>query len=234
MKTASNLTPMNRQFRRRRQTRYPPLRLTPYAWAKLLMLRDLGETEIGGFGVSRPGDLLLVADVQLVRQVCTAVTVKFDDDSVANYFDRQVDLGRSPDEFARIWIHTHPGNSPYPSATDEETFARCFGNADWAIMLIVARGGQTYARLCCRRAPAGSFMLPVKLDFSQDFSGSDRVGWEGEYHNNVIAERLETEALFLLDAWDDVSLWDHSSQKHCESADGGRAESSRIMEFCDA
>ena len=72
-----------RQFRRK----VPPLRLTPYAWAKLLHLRDLGETEVGGFGVAAPGDLLLVADVVLVRQQCSPVTVKFDDSAVADYFD---------------------------------------------------------------------------------------------------------------------------------------------------
>src|SRR4051812_42770484 len=129
------------------QNRSPPLRLTPYAWAKLVYLRDLGETEVGGFGVSRPGDLLLVEDVQLVRQQCSLVTVKFDDNSVADYFDGQVDQGRRPEQFARIWVHTHPGDSPYPSCTDEETFARCFGGSDWAVMLIVARGGESYARL---------------------------------------------------------------------------------------
>ena len=31
-----------------------PLRLTPYAWAKLLRLRDLGDTEVGGFGAHLP------------------------------------------------------------------------------------------------------------------------------------------------------------------------------------
>src|SRR3954452_11481417 len=89
----------NRRRKYRSQERSPPLRLTPYAWAKLLHLRDRGETEVGGFGVSRPGDLLLVEDVQLVRQECSPVTVKFDDESVADYFDRQVDLGRRPEEF---------------------------------------------------------------------------------------------------------------------------------------
>src|SRR5439155_22544981 len=126
--------PSNRRARHRQRSNRPPLRLSPYAWAKLLYLRDLGETEVGGFGVSRPGDLLLVEDVHLVRQECSPMTVKFDDESVADYFDAQVDVGRTPEEFARVWIHTHPGDSPYPSSTDEETFARCFGAADWALM----------------------------------------------------------------------------------------------------
>src|SRR5262245_38636251 len=84
-----------RQFRRK----VPSLRLTPYAWAKLLHLRDLSETEVGGFGVAAPDDLLLVAEVALVRQQCSPVTVKFDDSAVADYFDRQVDAGSMPEQF---------------------------------------------------------------------------------------------------------------------------------------
>ena len=133
--------------RTRRRSNRPPLRLTPYAWAKLLALRDFGQTEGGGYGISHPDDLLLVVDGRLVRPVCTPLTVKFDDDSVADVFDDQVDQDRKPEEFGRIWIHTHPGDSPHLSCTDEETFERCFGAADWPVMFIVARGGQTYARL---------------------------------------------------------------------------------------
>src|SRR5688572_5243805 len=91
-----------------------PLRLTPYAWAKLLRLRDLGNTEVGGFGISAAHDLLLVEDVCLIRQRCSQVTVEFEDVAVADYFDRQVDRGMKPEQFARIWIHTHPGNSSDP------------------------------------------------------------------------------------------------------------------------
>src|SRR4051794_4676952 len=95
----------SRKLRQQRHLSRPPLRLTPYAWAKLLFLRDLGQTEVGGFGVSQPEDLLLVEDVHLVRQTCTPLSVKFHDDSVADYFDDQVDHGRRPAEFGRIWIH---------------------------------------------------------------------------------------------------------------------------------
>ena len=49
-------------FRQREVAKAPPqsLRLTPYAWAKLIYLRDLGETEVGGFGITAADDLLLV------------------------------------------------------------------------------------------------------------------------------------------------------------------------------
>ena len=38
----------------------PSLRFTPTAWAKLLFLRDYGDTEVGGFGIAASDDLLLV------------------------------------------------------------------------------------------------------------------------------------------------------------------------------
>jgi len=93
------------------------LRLSPTAWAKLLFLRDLGNTEVGGFGITAADDLPYVEDVQIVRQVCTEASVAFDDQAVADFFDRQVDLGRHVSCFARIWLHTHPGNFAEPSMT---------------------------------------------------------------------------------------------------------------------
>ena len=48
----------------------PSLRFSPLAWAKLLFLRDFGDTEVGGFGIASDNDLLLIEDVQLVGQQC--------------------------------------------------------------------------------------------------------------------------------------------------------------------
>ena len=95
----------------------PQLRFSPTAWAKLLFLRNRGMSEVGGFGVARLDDLLYVEDVQTVQQVCSVVTVEFDDAAVARFFDEQVDAGRKPAQFARIWIHTHPEMSAQPSGT---------------------------------------------------------------------------------------------------------------------
>ena len=106
----------------------PVLRFTPTAWAKLLFFRDCGDTEVGGFGITAKDNLLLVEDFATVRQKVGVVSVSFDDEAVADFFERQVDLGRKPEQFARIWLHTHPGDSPQPSMVDEETFDRVFGD----------------------------------------------------------------------------------------------------------
>jgi proteasome lid subunit RPN8/RPN11 len=168
------------------QTPTPTLRFTPTAWAKLEFLRDCGNTEIGGFGITSKDDLLLVQDVRLINQICTEVSVEFDDHAVADFFDEQVDGGRKPDEFARVWLHTHPGDSAQPSGVDEETFARCFGRSDWAVMFILAKYGETYARLRFNVGPGGSLEIPVRVDFKQPFAGANHEAWTDEYINNVV------------------------------------------------
>jgi proteasome lid subunit RPN8/RPN11 len=164
------------------------LRFTPSTWAKLLFLRDCGDTEVGGFGIAPIDDLLLVEDIQLVHQRTSWAHVEFDDESVADHFDRNVEAGRQPEQFARIWIHTHPGDCPEPSLTDEETFCRVFGRSEWAMMFILARGGDTYARLRFNVGPGGEVLVPATVDFSTTFSASETDEWEQEYAANVFAE----------------------------------------------
>ena len=165
----------------------PSLRFSPTAWAKLVFFRDYGDTEISGFGISKPDDLLQVIDFQTIKQEATVASISLDDQAVADYFDAQVDAGRKPEEFFRTWLHTHPGGSPNPSATDEETFARVFGRCDWAVMCVVAQEGQTYARLRFNVGPGGDVLIPVSVDYSLPFGPSDQEAWEAEYKANIKA-----------------------------------------------
>lgn len=175
-----------------------------------MCLRDAGDTEVGGFGISSRADPLRVEDVVLVPQRTTPTFVALDDVAVADHFDQQVDAGRSPDEFARIWLHTHPGQSPQPSPTDEQTFRRVFGACDWAVMGILARGGASYAQLYFAAGPGGSLRIPIKVDFDGSFPASDEDAWQDEYQRCVRPYQgadlpdscdLPIEALFSLDCW---------------------------------
>ena len=104
---------------------------------------------------------------------------------MADFFDGEVDAGRKPEEFGRLWLHTHPGRSAQPSETDERTFARCFGNADWSVMFVLAGGGQTYARLRFGVGPGGAWEIPVEVDFHRPFPATDQAAWEQEYAEAV-------------------------------------------------
>lgn len=84
---------------------------SPLAWLKLQFLCHAGPTEVGGFGLSHPDDLLYVEDVLVVRQRCTLATVAFNDAAVADLCDDMADAGIGLNRCLRIWLHTHPGAS---------------------------------------------------------------------------------------------------------------------------
>jgi proteasome lid subunit RPN8/RPN11 len=168
----------------------PVLRFSPTAWAKLLFMRDMTDNEVGGFGITEADDLLFVTDFALVKQKVTVASVSFEDESVANLFEDQVEAGRKPEQFARVWLHSHPGSSAEPSMTDEATFTRVFGNCDWSIMCIVARNGNTFARLRFNVGPGGEVKIPVCVDYSFEFDAADFGLWTQQYKANVFEDGI--------------------------------------------
>jgi hypothetical protein len=174
-----------------RPKHHPRLTFAPLAWLKLLFFCHAGPSEVGGFGVAAVDDLLHVEDFITVRQEATSLGVRFVDDAVADYFDRCVDAGLQPQRFSRVWCHTHPGDSPHPSLTDEDTFARCFGPCDWAVMFILSRTGRTYARLAFNVGPGGQMLVPTSVDWPswpahQPRLEAARLGrWQEEYRAHV-------------------------------------------------
>ena len=184
-------------------SRVPELVFSMLAWMKLQFLCHAGATEIGAFGIARADNPLYIEDIATVRQTCTSVSVEFDDEATADHFDRQVDSGKTPDQFARLWIHTHPGESPHPSSTDEETFSRVFGACSWAVMFILARGGAAYCRLGVQTptGPTGvtaiGLTIPVRVDYSgvtaADLAAISPQSWAEEFAANVSQEPEWTE-----------------------------------------
>lgn len=166
------------------------VRFSPTAWAKLVYLRDLTDNEVGGFGISKADNLLFVEDFEIVKQNVNPVSVLFDDDSVADFFESQVKKGNKPQQFARIWVHTHPGSSSSPSATDEETFTRVFGGCDWSVMVIVAQNSNSYARIRFSAAAGCEFVIPIEVDYDCSFDSPDFKAWKKQYTKNVSADKF--------------------------------------------
>lgn len=159
------------------------LAFTPYAWAKLIYLRDIGDTEIGAFGIC-PTTPLLIEDVIMTKQSCSSCYVDFDDTGVAEFSEMMFERGLQPHQFSRIWIHTHPNIGASPSAKDEETFRTAFSAYDWAIMFILAKGGETYARLRINSGPGAEVLLNVTQNYKSAFPASDPASWKMEYDAN--------------------------------------------------
>jgi len=95
---------------------------------------------------------------------------------------------RRPEQFARLWIHTHPGDSAQPSGVDEATFERVFGQCDWSVMFIMAQNSSTYTRISFNVGPRGQVLIPTEVDFSNTFPASDQNQWDREYETHVYPE----------------------------------------------
>jgi len=97
--------------------------------------------------------------------------------------------------------------------TDESTFARVFGTCDWAIMLIVAQNGSTFARLRFNAGPGGEVKIPVCVDYSYEFDAADFEVWKQQYKANLI----EDHTFSLIDK----SKKDSKKQEHESDIFGG-------------
>ncbi|MCE9557043.1 MAG: hypothetical protein K8T91_27160, partial [Planctomycetes bacterium] len=84
-----------------------------------------------------------------------------------------------------------------PSSTDEETFRRVFGPCDWSVMAIVARGGESYARLRFNAGPGGQVPIAMEVDwerFAQEVIDLDGqmnevfTAWQDEYGQNIFEQ----------------------------------------------
>jgi len=162
------------------------LRFTPYAWAKLLYLRDKGQTEISAFALSSKDDLLLVHDLLTVKQDASCAHVQMDTNAVSQYFEDLTDEGYELQECARIWIHTHPSGFADPSSEDEKTFHDAFGKCNWAIMFILSRTGETHCVMDVDTAAGRQrFHVPIEIVWDYEFPGSDIEEWDAEHEANV-------------------------------------------------
>ena len=101
-----------------------------------------------------------------------------------------MDTGIQPWACQNVLIHSHPGNCPQPSGTDEENFKQAFSHPHWAIMFIIAKGGNIYCRLKINIGPGVVKDLKVEIDWSVPFYGSDFEAWDKEYKDKVRVKKF--------------------------------------------
>lgn len=187
------------------------LRISPFAFAKMVFWRDCGNTEVAAYATTETNDPLLITDFRLIKQQCSSVTFDLDIKDLAEDVERTLDDGLCPWMTHNILCHSHPGNSPDPSGTDETNFAKAFSHPDWAVMLIIAKNNSMYCRLKLNTGPGVEKLLKVQVDFSQDFMASDRTKWKTEYELKVTKQVFQTTGQFP--KLDDPLWWDKNDEK---------------------
>jgi proteasome lid subunit RPN8/RPN11 len=123
--------------------------------------------EVSGFGIANDPDRpLYIDDFVVISQISNEMFTSISEDALANHYEDMAERGFEVKQFGRVWIHTHPEISANPSHIDEQTFMERFGDADWAVMAIMSKTGDSYARL-----KINNFVIPTeqKLDWQVDW-----------------------------------------------------------------
>lgn len=199
------------------------LRFTPGAWAKVIHMMGMSDNEVSGFGISDPEDLTRIIDFMLVKQEVSHAGVDPDEVGIAEYLDRQVELGRQPRECMRVWVHTHPAGIGTPSTTDWDTFREVFGRCDWSVMVVVPRGGATKGYLQYGGDFGGQIELPVTVNWYDSFEASDHDAWTKEYEDLVTEYVAPVKVVRTTKAGKQIvgihSVWSKGRVESCDTAD---------------
>lgn len=181
-------------------------------WDKLIYLRDKGNTEIGGYGISDPDDPFLITDFVMVKQDAGPATVDFDDEGLTDHLIEFADKDVEPWQCTRCWIHTHPGNSAHPSGTDEVTFRDMFGEMSWGIMFILAKDSSYTCRMICKSEPVEVvFDLPVKVLPYE--TATEHPEWDAEYDDKLTRKTYATNTTSV-STWKQGYVWDQTLRKY--------------------
>lgn len=205
------------------------LTFSPRTWAKIVFMMNRGKTEVSGFGISHPQDLLYVTDFKLVRQFGRPAFTEMLDPDLAAYVEDMCKAGIPPARCLRVWIHTHPGMSCSPSGHDEKTFERMTEMSDWGIMCVIADNDSS-ARLIVRSSGLASrTQLKTTISLNSVFEGvteEDYKAWDNEYCECVIpiasvfqeslGAGLETNYYKAADTYDS---WRDPVNRHCRAED---------------
>lgn len=176
-----------------------PLVMHWRAWLKYRYMRDLGDTEIFAYGISRSAelrDLSYIQEIVLIPQVASWAHYEVKGVDIARYVEERLEeYDQPPIQCSAIWLHTHPGGGPssaFPSGIDENNWLYVHGQQPWSAMVILSRGGQIYARVRYGGGPPHlGFPAELYVDW-QDFTLTDPLElaeemqcWQDEYEVNV-------------------------------------------------
>lgn len=167
------------------------LSFSPLAWAKLNVWRDKAPTlEVGCWGYT-PDDLMQVTDLVLVKQKVSSVRVEFNMEHVAETMHTFADkYGVTPDQWLRVWVHTHPFDSCEPSSVDETTWDNLFDTKSSGVMVIVSETDRIYARAVVRADGVAlvkrlKVVKPLPRKWGRLCTDDNVKKWEEEYDELV-------------------------------------------------
>jgi proteasome lid subunit RPN8/RPN11 len=120
----------------------PAVEIPPAVLAKLQIYVEECAGEIGGFGLMRAlNGILLVDDVFIGPQRSTPTNTEMDAEDLAAFLDECIGRGIDPGRLHLYW-HSHADMDVFWSHTDLQTIETAFPQAPWVLALVLNRRGE--------------------------------------------------------------------------------------------
>lgn len=211
------------------------LKFSPKAYLHWQFLCHYGPTEASAFGITNPDDGLLVESLWVPKQECTPVFTSIDDESWHDLFDWAYENNVPNSSIGGVWLHTHPNMSAHPSGVDERTFEEKFHTRPLAVMGIISRTNDVYARVKYNVNGHNSFPLSLEVlwkNFPADLQSisEDIKLWEEDYKQKVTEKKMpvvtttggQNISHFLID-----DEWNHNWRNSSQVKKGKRFKKNR-------
>jgi len=117
--------------------------------------------EVAAYGLCYR-NTLHVYDLFIPKQEGAMAEVDMDPNDLAQFQGDLIARGGHPRDALRVWLHTHPMESPQPSGTDMATWRETFSSYDYAVMGIMGNTGKVYFRIA---TGLGDMRTEVELNY---------------------------------------------------------------------
>lgn len=172
------------------------IRFSPAAYQKIVYFLQK-DVEVGGFCLT-DGDL--VTDFIVVEQESSGATFDFTKEGIEDYLDEMTNLGYTPKECFRIYLHSHPGNSAEPSGPDWENFYKLMGSYPWFCMLIIAKDQSKYGYIKLTQGIGVECEIDWDVDWTIPCEAVDFEQLELEFTTKVKKKTFKIKSAFKVPA----------------------------------
>ncbi len=155
----------------------PELNFTPQAWEQMQQYLRLSTYEISGFGrVQELDGRFLCDDIVIFKQEVSAGHTELDDLALAQFHEEVTAAGQKPQEYGRLWWHSHAKGSLYFSQTDWNTI--CYLARPYAFGIVGNQSGGV--KVAYSQKPYNNHMLPAMVidDVKCDVSYQSEASYE--------------------------------------------------------
>lgn len=177
--------------------------------AKLRCYTHFAKGEVSGMAKSEITEELdvVVTDIALFEQTCSAASTELDDGALAKFLDSLTLAGEDPSKW-NVWWHTHGLLSVFWSSTDDATISESCHGINYLVSIVTNKAGEYKGRIDIipqDNSPFGKQFNNVKYDADVVIDIPEEIKAEKEAQEESVKEEISVLETLLKEAKEKLS-----------------------------